>query len=390
MTVYNNLSLPWFRDHFINEILPFWLKSAPTSNGFFYPNLSRDWTRYGEPVGTLVSQARLLYVFSNGYNLTHDPEILQVINSGVTFLLENFYDEEYSGFVWSCDQNGEKLDFTKDAYGHVFVILGLVNSYKATRENFLLEKAIETLDLLHSNFTDNHGGLIWKMSRDWIDNDGTRSQNPMMHTFESMLALLPHINDPTKKAALKRSMMDIVQFLFPNASTDNSLTLPEIYNKSWEPVQTQKGGYISVGHLFEWAFLLSASVRSGLPDSFLVIANKLLKTGLLLGYENEKGYIKTWIDEHGNVLWDEISWWEQSEALRTLLRFIIQLNRRDLIQYFLDIFNFVKDRFIDNEYGGWYTSLNPDATPRNINKGSTWKLDYHQTGLCVEANNYLK
>ena len=104
-----------------------------------------------------------------------------------------------------------------------------------------------------------------------------------------------------------------------------------------------------------------------------------------MGYENEKGYIKTWIDEHGNVLWDEISWWEQSEALRAILSFIIRFGRRDLEQYFLDIFHFVKDRFIDHKYGGWYTSLNPDETPRDRNKGSTWKLDYHQTGLCIEA-----
>ena len=185
-------------------------------------------------------------------------------------------------------------------------------------------------------------------------------------------------------------MKDSVDFLFPDASKDSALTIQEIYTKSWEPVQPHLGGYISVGHLFEWAFLLSVSVSSGLPDSFLVTANQLLKTGLLLGYNNEKGYIKTWIDEHGNVLWDEISWWEQSEALRTLLNFIIQFGRKDLEQYFLDLLHFVKDRFIDNKYGGWYTSLNPDATPRDTNKGSTWKLDYHQTGLCVEVNNYSK
>jgi mannose/cellobiose epimerase-like protein (N-acyl-D-glucosamine 2-epimerase family) len=303
--------------------------------------------------------------------------------------MENFWDRHNGGFVWSCDHEGKIVDPTKDAYGHAFVVLGLVYVYKATGEKRYLDKAMDVLHLLHSNFTDHYGGMIWRMSGDWKDRDENRSQNPLMHAFESMIAIFPHITDPKIKDDVKKKMTETVDFLFPGKTSDEYDELPEIYTKSWKPIPYNKGGYISVGHLFEWAFLLSEGLALGLPDTYRVIADRLMKTGLLLGYHSEKGYIKTWVDNQGNVLWDEVSWWEQSEALRALICYIMRFERMDLIKYFEKLFQFVKTRFIDHEFGGWYTSLNPDVSPRDQNKGSLWKLDYHQTGLCMEAIKYL-
>jgi len=384
-----DLPLPWFRDHFTQEILPCWLKSAVDPNGFYYPNLSREWSRTGESVGTLVSQSRLLYVFSNGYRVTRDPEIIRTIRSGGSFLIDCFYDEAEGGFVWACDENGSKKDFTKDAYGHAFTVLGLVNAFRAIKEEIFLEKALEIFDLLDTRFADEQGGIIWKMSRDWKDLDTNRSQNPIMHTFEALLALLSIVNQEDQRTRIQNKLSDLKDFLFSRVPSGDRIIFPELYNRSWEPIHSGNGGYISVGHLFEWAFLLSQGVKKGMPDTNLILAGKLLETCLSLGYQKEKGYIKTWIDETGKVIRDEISWWEQSEGLRTLLHFIIQFDRRDLKNYFDAIFHFVQDHFLDPVYGGWFTSLDPLGLPLDTNKGSTWKLDYHQTALCMEAINYL-
>ena len=167
------------------------------------------------------------------------------------------------------------------------------------------------------------------------------------------------------------------------------MILPETFTMSWHPIQAGNGGYISAGHLFEWAFLLSQGVKSGMTGTHSALAGKLLETGLSLGYHKEKGYIKTWIDEMGEVIRDEISWWEQSEALRALLHFIMQFDRRDLKDYFDAVFHFVMHHFLDPVHGGWFTSLDPWGVPRDTNKGSAWKLDYHQTALCMEAIYYL-
>ncbi len=388
MSSSTTLPLSWFRDHFTQQILPYWLKSAVDPNGFFYPNLSRDWSRSGEPVGTLVSQSRLLYVFSNGYRVTRDPEMRKIIRSGGAFLLERFFDQAEDGFVWACDENGSITDFTKDAYGHAFAILGLVNAFGAIKEEIFLKKALEIVDLLATCFVDKQGGIIWKMSRDWKDLDENRSQNPIMHAFEALLALLPFV-DQKDQQKIRNKLSDLVDFLFKHVPTGDRMILPELFTRSWEPIHSGNGGYISVGHLFEWAFLLSKGVEKGMPDTHLTLAGKLLETGLSFGYQRGKGYIKTWIDETGKVIRDEISWWEQSEGLRTLLHFILTFGREDLKECFDTIFHFVQDHFLDPLHGGWFTSLDPWGVPRDTNKGSAWKLDYHQTALCMEAINFL-
>lgn len=389
MTSSTSLLLSWFRDHFTQQILPSWLRSAVDVNGFYYPNLNRDWSRSGEATGTLVSQSRLLYVFSNGYLVTGDPHLREAIRSGGSFLIDHFADQTEGGFAWACDSSGFKTDFTKDAYGHAFALLGLVKAYEALREGIFLEKALEIFDLLDTRFVDQQGGMIWKMSRTWNDLDENRSQNPVMHAFEAMLALVNIVSQEHLRKRIQNKLSQLAQFLFSHVPSGDPIILPEIYSRSWEPIHSGNGGYISVGHLFEWAFLLSKGVAKGLPDKYQSLAGKLLETGLSLGYLKEKGYIKTWIDETGKVIRDEISWWEQSEALRVLLHFIIQFGRKDLKDYFDAIFHFVQEHFLDPVHGGWYTSLDPWGVPRDTNKGSAWKLDYHQTGLCMEAISYL-
>jgi len=384
-----NIPLSWFKTHFIDDILVNWQRTAPSANGFFYPDFNRKWERCGKPIATLVSQSRLLYVFSNGYLLTKASELLDAVNAGGSFLLESFFDEKEGGFVWACNESGEKTDFTKDAYGHAFTILGLVYAYKASNNKDYLKTALDVSKLLSTNFTDEYGGLTWKMSRDWNDLDENRSQNPIMHAFEAFLALQSVLRDEDQKQMIKDKLSGLFEFLFSRVPPGDHLLLPEIYTRSWDPIHSNEGGYISVGHLFEWAFLLSEGLKTGMDHSTITIANKLLDSGLSLGYENEKGYIKTWIDEKGNVIRDEISWWEQSEALRALIHFIEQHNRKDLTDYFKSIFQFVKDHFLDPIYGGWYTNLYADGSPLDTNKGSVRKLDYHQTALCIEAVNQM-
>jgi len=201
--------------------------------------------------------------------------------------------------------------------------------------------------------------------------------------------LLSIVNQEDQRTRIQNKLSDLKDFLFSRVPSVDRINFPELYTRSWEPIPSRNGGYISAGHLFEWAFLLSKGVKNGMPDTCLTLAGKLLETGLSLGYQSEKGYIKTWIDETGMVIRDEISWWEQSEGLRTLLHFIIQFDRMDLKDIFNAIFHFVQDHFLDPVYGGWFTSLDPLGLPLDTNKGSTWKLDYHQTALCMEAINYL-
>lgn len=394
MVEQNPIPFTWFQNHFINDLLPYWQKSATDPNGFFYPNFDRKWQRIGNPVATLVSQSRLLYVFSNGFFVTGDKSLRNIVDSGARFLLNHFLDEDFGGFVWACNEKGEVTDYTKDAYGHAFVLLGLSMAFRTTGKIIFLKAAVKTYEVICARFRDPNGSLIWKKTRDWKELEKSRSQNPMMHAFEAFLVLNEILtsggNSVIKKwnilaKKVKKDILEIAGFLFFPAGSRKHPWLDELYTKGWQPLPASKGGHWSVGHQFEWAYLLSMAVNQGLPEKYLRVADDCLESALSHGFNVEKGYIYSCLDDKGMILDKSISWWEQSEGLRTLMHFIVCYDRTDLIKPYHSLFSFVKNSFLDPVYGGWFTSLQPDGTPLQKDKGSSWKLDYHQTGLCLEA-----
>jgi mannose/cellobiose epimerase-like protein (N-acyl-D-glucosamine 2-epimerase family) len=180
-------------------------------------------------------------------------------------------------------------------------------------------------------------------------------------------------------------MIQIVEFLFPNQCGKTSFVLQEFYTKNWQPYFFDQSGPISIGHHFEWAFLLSTGVEKGLPVSYLNIAEHLLETALDYGFNQKTGAIFSYMNDSKQLTDSNLYWWDFSEALRTMMHFIVLRNRNDLITHFNKIFDFVETYFIDPDYSGWYTKLDSKFNPDDTSKGSLGKLDYHQTALCLEA-----
>ncbi|HDL19250.1 MAG TPA: hypothetical protein ENH29_09360 [Bacteroidetes bacterium] len=390
----NEIPLSWFQRHLTRELLPHRHQASVTKDGFFYPYLSCDWRRKDGGAATLVTQSRLIYVFSVGFWATKNRKYLAAAINGGNFLLRHFFDEKHGGFFYSCDENGFVVSKQKDAYGHAFVLLALSYAYKVSGEKKFLAGAVQAYRVLNHNFRDDLHGLVWKMSRDWHDLDEYRAQNPMMHFFEALLAFyealagqkqqneLEQLPDPQ---AVLRTAEEIVHFLFSGVQNKKPFFLSEFYTLEWQPYYLNRSGPISIGHHFEWAFLLSGAVTKGLPGKFLMIAENCLRTALQYGLDEKTGAIRSYIDFNGEVTDKTYYWWEHSEALRSLLHFIIRRNKTELTEAFFVIFDFVKKNFLDHRFGGWYTQLNEQKMVIDGDKGSGGKLDYHQTALCYEA-----
>lgn len=391
---YSSIPFFWFKNHLTKELLPRWYKASVTKCGLFHPCLDREWKKIGGTQGTLVSQSRLLYVFSIGFLKTGNRNYKLAVLNGADFLINHFYDKTNGGFYWSCAKNGEVLEDFKDSYGHAFLILGFVHTYKVTGVKKYLKIAIDVFYVIEDKFQDDYGGLVWKKTNDWLDNDKQRRQNPLMHYFEAILALFETLSDKTTPkgfldnftpVVLKRRAEKIVDFLFPTKKLTSEFLLSEYYTLDWKPLNLDQSGPLSSGHHFEWAFLLSYGVEVGLlKKKRLSIAKHCLKSALYLGYQ-ENGKIWSYMNKGGKLTDSNLYWWDYSEALRTLIHFIVQHNRLDLRPVFQNIFSFVQKYFIDPEFGGWYLFLDSDGKPLNTNKGHFGKLDYHQTGLCYEA-----
>jgi mannose-6-phosphate isomerase len=375
----------WFRKHLLDDILPHWLDAAPTSSGFYHANLDRAWRRVGPAHATLVSQCRLLYVFSAGWRLTGDARFRDVIASGVEFLTRHMRDPQWPGWFFAVDETGAVVDDRKDAYGHAFVIFGLAHAARALEDEAPYQLARETLALVRAEFMDGLGGLVPTLSRDLVRGSSTRSQNPIMHLFEAHLALL----ECEWVHRVAASAQEFGRFILSLMDPTCPGRLPELYDENWRPLTRERGGRVDLGHACEWAFLLSRAAQMGLEGDWLEPAQALLAHGLEVGEAPEGGLYSNEAPE-GGLLAPERGWWQQCELLRSLIHFAATRGQPDLWEKVEKHLAYVQSAFVDPEYGGWYpTPAVNGQPPERAGKGNLWKVDYHVTGMCEEALRVL-
>lgn len=371
----------WFKHHLLSDILPRWLEHSVTDEGLFLPHLDRQWRPRGKGYGTLVSQSRLLYNLSMGFELTKKEKYLRAIESGANFLIEKFRDGQYGGWFWSCNRKGEILDPRKDSYGHAFVIFGLSHAYKATDNKDFKMAALEAWEVVQKYFIDGYGGLRRQMTRDFKEYGNTKSQNPIMHLFEALLAL-GSLEGMEQIFAEARKVAD---FVLTRLVRPGDKMLPETFTLHWRGLPVDQGGHILIGHAFEWSYLLSTAVERGFPEEYLSHARDFLEYGMRLGYDPIDGGVFAEASPDGKILSRRRQWWDQCEATRALLHFAILRERDDLWQPLERTVTFFKKYFLDSEFGGWYQTVEPDGVVLNHDKGNEWKVDYHAVGMCMEA-----
>ena len=172
----------------------------------------------------------------------------------------------------------------------------------------------------------------------------------MMHLFEALLAM----HDATGEATILDDAAEHLAFMFDRLYDASAGRLPELYTPEWTPLPTSDGGYIDVGHQFEWAYLLSTAVERGLPVSYLDHAAALLDCGLRVGYDPVSGGVYSHASPDGCTVDKTWVWWAQCEAARALLHFALLRGRGDLYDRCERIMSFCLGEMVDDVYGGWY------------------------------------
>lgn len=382
-TIQDHIDLAWFRRELIQNNLAHWLSAAPTENGFFRADLDRQWRPAAKQEATLVSQGRLLYVMATGYSLTGEAAYLQSLRAGADFLLDKYHDDEHGGFFWSVGPDGKPLDTKKTAYGHAFVIFGLSHACRVTGERRYGVAAEACWDTLKARLGDSFGGLRPQAQHDWSNLGGVNSQNPLMHLFESLLTL----HDATGSERAFEAAAALAHFIYTRLYDQKAGCLPEMYGLNWTPLPEAEGGYVDIGHQFEWAYLLSRAVEKGFHPRYMATGARMLDWGLVNGYDRPAGGIWSNAGYDGRPRAGEKGWWQQCELLRALARYAARHQREDLWPSFDQSLAFIRRNFLDEAYGGWYESYAPDKGRNDARsrKGSVWKVGYHDTGMYEEC-----
>lgn len=357
----------------LRSLLDAWI-SALDDTGLFHPYFDRQWKRIEMEPRTLVSQCRLIYNFCRGYEVFGDTRFAEAARLGLSALQADFCVSP-GLFRWAVDREGAEVDSTLDSYGHAFCVLALATAARVFDDTALASQARETWAAVKRTFTDDQGGLMWRLNGPTA---GGRSQNPLMHAFEALMALccVDHTGD---------AHADTVRLLaFVSGLSDfQHGRLVEHYTADWRPQPPERGGMLELGHACEWAFLLSDWYAVTDDPALLETGSGLLRTGLEWGLDRDGG-LRDACTPDGRITASSRGLWQQCEAIRAVSRYVIAHGQTHLHTPLCGLLAFFQSHFVDFEYGGVFVSPTSAGRTVSLDKGNAWKLDYHTINMCLE------
>ncbi|WP_243655655.1 AGE family epimerase/isomerase [Roseateles saccharophilus] len=302
----------------------------------------------------MTGQARLVYAFAAGHELTQERRYLDLARRGADLLLERFHDPLHGGFFHTLAPDGSPRAMHKRAYGHAFALLALAELYRVGRDARHRDAALRAWAEIETGFFDAMGGLVNECGRDFKPFPGARTQNPVMHMFEAVLALAEGSGDKAAQAGARR-LGDFVAYrlLQGQAESDGGgARIPEWYDEAWKPLPSKDaGGYIDLGHQFEWSHLLTtgAAVSPVYPQ----VAERVLAYALAAGYDEIDGGCGTRAFPDGARADASKGWWQQAECLHALLVAAQASGRNDLWRRYEQTLGLVREQLVDAGQGGW-------------------------------------
>ncbi len=350
-----HIDVAWFRDRLTQETERS-LKTLPTPTGFLGGAPKRVPGGYrptGPGAGSPTSQGRNLFVLALGYELTRRPEFLEAVAKASDFILTRFRDKQFGGLFAVVDSEGKVLDGRKESYGTAHAILGLSYAARVSGRKSCGDSALEIWSDMKRGLGDQHGLFKRETSRDFeTEGPGKKTQNPVMHLFEALLALYDATQSKVVYGDIERLANTVLARLYREPGY-----LPEMYDRDWKPVPAgpigqsepdgspldpynsyapaAQTGHIEIGHLIEWAFFFSRAVEKGFPQKYLNPGERLLNYALKVGYDHQSGGVFGYSDYDGKTTApSSTTGWQISELLKVLMHWATLRGRQDLWEPF--------------------------------------------------------
>ncbi|SDE51099.1 AGE family epimerase/isomerase [Belnapia rosea] len=252
-------------------VLPYWAGPGfDEGSGLFQERLLPDGTPDRAAPRRVRVQARQIYVYAQAAVLGWAPEgaalALRAFDSLVAVAQA---PDGKTSFIHTFSPGGHVVSPLRDAYDHAFIVLACSWLWRATGEARVRRVLDATLDFLDAEMTAADGSLL-----EGVPASLPRRQNPQMHWFEAMLALMEHgIPSGAERAARHRVLFETR--LYDRATR----SLGEYFTDDWAPAPGLPGTILEPGHHAEWVWLLRRhDALAGLPAND--ISGELLSTAL--------------------------------------------------------------------------------------------------------------
>jgi cellobiose epimerase len=387
--------IEWLKNFAVSEltsnILPFWrTKAVDEQNGGFYGEITHTMQVVKNSPKGLILNARILWTFSAAYQYTNNPVDKSMAKRAYDYLCTHFYDSEYGGYYWSVSADGKPLDTKKQIYGLAFTMYGFSEYYKITKDENVLQRAIDIFSLIEDHAFDKElNGYIEAYARDWKEIEDIRlsvkdmNEKKTMNTHLHILEAYANLFTVWKDARLAEKLENLLLIFLNRIVSPDGYHLKLFFDEKWN----NKSTIVSFGHDIEASWLIHESAKILGKKELILETEKIapLITNAALEGLSKIGGIYHEGDSSNAHIEKEIEWWPQAEALVGLMNTYQVTGEEKYIDAACSIGLFAQKFLIDTTNGEWFYRVDKTGKPiETYVKAGFWKCPYHNSRACLE------
>lgn len=360
----------------VDNILPFWLRyGLDRVHGGMYTALDRD----GSILDTDKSvwfQGRALWTYATAYRqVEKNSGYKGACDSLVSFIEANCFDPSDGRMYFRVSKEGRPvIKRIRYVFSETFAILGFAAYSRAFNRPDYAQKAYDLL-LKVEGYLATPGILVPKFETASL---GFGLPMILLNTVQELRAALPD------QAAAFNARIDgyleqiktyfvrpELQIVVEQCNPDGSLQLDHFEGRQLNP-----------GHAIEgaWFILNEARYRSNDPE-LMSLGTTMLDWMWAKGWDSEMGgiiYFRDALGRSATEYWHDMKfWWPQCEAAIANLMAYSMTGKDAYLAQFDTVHQYIKDHFLDREFGEWYGYLHRDGTLSTPLKGNMYKGPFH-------------
>ena len=365
-----------YRETLMDSILPFWLRYGfDREHGGLYTGLDRDGTLL-ETDKSVWFQGRALWVYATAYREMENREEYKVLcDSLVSFIEDHCFDPADGRMYFRVSASGEPVvKRLRYVFSETFAILGFAAYSRAFNRPEYAQKAYDLFKKVQ-NYLATPGVLTPKFE---TPSKGFGLPMILLNTVSEIRAALPErkdeltcIIDTYIKEIETYFVRPELKIVVEQCNSDGTLALDHFEGRQLNP-----------GHAIEGAwFILNEAIERGNDADLMNLGTTMLDWMFSNGWDTEHGgviYFKDALSKSATEYWHDMKfWWPQCEAaIANLMAYRLSGKEEYLLQ-FEQVDRYIKDHFLDAEYGEWYGYLHKDNSLSTPLKGNMYKGPFH-------------